>query len=333
MRYRINYFQIFNCHARPNSCLVGLFLLLLGGSNPIAYGDGAGCDAVSTVSEIADGVFVRAANHHVPFEGTNMASIGFIAGDSCVAVIDSGGSLAEGEALKCAVQAATSLPLCYLILTHHHFDHVMGSKAFVGSTPSVEIIAHENFAAALTQSGEYYRTQLADAPDRPLPEDHIVLPDRVVTTGETLSVDLGGRELLVRALPAAHTNNDLSILDAKTATLWLSDLLFVEHVPALDSSLGSINGWLSELELLSDIDAAVAVPGHGPVSVVWPAGMDAMQNYLSIVRDEVRSILAENGSLKDAQDAVGLTEIDKWQMFDYHHRRTVGRAFTELEWE
>jgi len=314
-----------------NRCLVAF--ILLPGLTQLARGEGAACDAATAVSEIADGVFVRPANHHVPFEGTNMASVGFIVGDRCVAVIDSGGSLAEGEALKCAVRSATSQPVCYLILTHHHFDHVMGSKAFAGTTPPVEIIAHENFASALTQSGEYYRTQLADAADRPLPQDHIVLPDRVVATGETRSVDLGGRELLIRALPAAHTNNDLSILDAKTATLWLSDLLFVEHVPALDSSLGSINGWLAELETLGDMAASIAVPGHGPVSVEWPAGKDAMQRYLSTVRNEIRSILAENRSLKDAQDEVGLTEIDKWQMFDYHHRRTVGRAFTELEWE
>jgi len=308
-------------------------ILLFGASLEMSYADGHSCDVTSSVEEIADGVFVRAGTHHAPFEGENVANIGFIIGQSCVAVIDSGGSLSEGHALKCAAKAATELPVCYLILTHHHFDHVMGSKAFVESEAPVDIVAHENFKPALQQSAQYYRTELAENPDQPLPEDHIVFPNTVVATGEAVMLDLGGRTLEVRALPVAHTNNDLSILDTATDTLWSSDLLFVEHVPALDNGLGSINGWLAEIEKLQAQSAKLAVPGHGPVSVKWPAGADPMHRYLSTVRDEVRAVLAENGTLQRAQDEVGLTESDQWQMFDYHHKRTVIRSFTELEWE
>lgn len=295
------------------------------------------CVEPAVVEEVADGVFVRPGVHGVPFEGEDFANVGFIVGDKCVAVIDSGTSVLEGDALNCAIREVTSLPICYLILSHHHFDHVMGNLAFrdLRQSDQAEIIAHEKLEPSFAQSAEYYRTELAESPEQPLPQDHVVFPDLAVKTDETLSLDLGGRELLVYAHPAAHTDNDLSIIDSKTSTLWLSDLLFVEHVPTLDSSLGSLNGWLDELDKLMAMDAAIAIaiPGHGPASVEWPAGAQDMYRYLSTVRDETREVIASNGSINRAQEEVGLAEADKWEMFDFHHRRTVIRAFTELEWE
>lgn len=295
----------------------------------------SGCEKSAHVEEVAAGVFVRPGVHSVPFEGEDFANIGYVVGENCVAVIDSGASLREGEELLCSIQSMTPLPVCFLILTHHHFDHVMGTRFFRDSEQAgaAQIIAHERLEPSLIQSAEYYRTELSPDPEQPLPQNHVVLPDRVVEVEQTISLDLGGRALQVYAHPTAHTDNDLSIVDSKTSTLWLSDLLFVEHVPTLDSSLGSLNGWLSEMERLMALESTIAVPGHGPASVEWPAGGADMLRYLTTIRDETRGIIADNGSIKRAQREVGLSEAQKWQMFDFHHRRTVIRAFTELEWE
>ena len=60
-------------------------------------------------------------------------------------------------------------------------------------------------------------------------------PTSLVST--RLDLDLGGRHLMLRALGPAHTDNDLTIMDDKTRTLWLSDLLFVDRLPVVDGSL------------------------------------------------------------------------------------------------
>ena len=87
--------------------------------------------------------------------------------------------------------------------------------------------------------GEFYRNRLADILGIEAAGDY-AKPDMLVTGTQTL--DLGGRTLTLQTYPTAHTDNDMTILDEATATLWTGDLLFVGRIPALD---GSIIGWLS----------------------------------------------------------------------------------------
>jgi len=285
------------------------------------------CEPATPVFELAEGVFVRTGKTAVVFEDTEVANVGFIVGERCVAVIDSGGSVEEGAALSCAIERkAPSIPVCYVINSHVHPDHVFGNLAFKAS--GVEFIGHKNLPRAMSILGGVFLERAQAQAGRALGADYLVVPERTVE--DELRLDLGGRVLLLKAHPSAHTDHDLSIFDDKTATLWLADLLFMDHVPVLDASIG---GWIAVLTELRGQEVRHVVPGHGPLDGSWPCALDDLVRYLSVVRDETRAAVARGDSLRSAQESVGRSESARWQLFDEYHQRNVARAFSELEWE
>src|SRR5665647_3671635 len=111
--------------------------------------------------------------------------------------------------------------------------------------------------------------------------------------------------------------------------MFLGDLLFSKHVPALD---GSIRGWLGLIaKLEARRDVKLAVPGHGPASMPWPSALGAEQRYLSKVADDVRMMIKQGKTLAEAADTAGLSEKDAWVLFKEYNARNVSAAFAELE--
>lgn len=281
----------------------------------------------SAMQEVALGIHVR---HGVDEEATvanqdGIANIGFIVGERSVAVIDPGGSLADGQALRAQIRATTPLPISHLVITHLHPDHAFGAVAFEDDHP--RIVAHARMLPMLVSRGEFYRNRLADVLGLEAAGDY-AKPDLLVH--DTLTIDLGARPLELRAYKTAHTDNDLTAFDVDTGTLWTGDLLFVDRVPALD---GSLAGWLAALRTLRTVKASRAVPGHGPVAVDWPAALDAEERYLTLIATQVRAIIARGGSIEQAVATVGLAERGQWALFDDYNGRNVTAAFKELEWE
>ncbi len=283
--------------------------------------------AAFEMTEVAPGIHVRQGLHEEATAANQdgIANIGFIVGDRSVAVIDPGGSRADGEALRTRVHAMTDRPVSHVIMTHLHPDHVFGAVAFAPDRPV--FVAHARMERMLVSRGEFYRNRLADVLGIEEAGDY-AKPDLLVQG--TTSIDLGLRRLSLQAHPTAHTDNDLSILDETTHILWAGDLLFVDRVPALD---GSILGWLAVIGSLRENPARHAVPGHGPAVVDWPGAAAAQERYLELLVREIRAIIARGGTIEEAVATVGLAERSRWLLFDDYNGRNVTAAFKELEWE
>jgi quinoprotein relay system zinc metallohydrolase 2 len=285
------------------------------------------------LTEVASGNFVHLGKH-VPFDDPDtddIANIGFIIGDDCVAVIDSGGSVAVGEALKAAIRERTRLPVCYVINTHAHFDHVFGNIVFrnenAGKQPAY--VGHENLALALGGDNAYVLEHFGKFLGANPTNDDIV-PPTVLVKG-SMEIDLGGRKLMLTAWPAAHTEADLTVFDASTGTFWSGDLLFRERTPSFD---GSIKGWLAVIaELEGEKGVSHVVPGHGPVGDDIVAALADEKRYLQTIVDEVRRDIGAGKPIDESVEQVGLGEKGKWQLWEQQHHRNVSRAYTELEWE
>jgi len=280
------------------------------------------------VKEVTPGIYVHFGKHLFPDSRNHgeIANLGFIVGQKCVAVIDSGGNPEQGAALKQAVSDTTKTPICYVINTHVHPDHINGNSAFKG--PGVKFVGHHKLARAMAARGAYYLDKAADQLGVKMSAADLIPPD--IEVKDSMKLDLGGRTLVLTAHTAAHTDNDLSVLDRDSNTLWLSDLLFTEHVPTLD---GSLKGWLAEIDKLEKQSFRYVIPGHGDVVSDWPQSMQPEKHYLTLLQTEIRAAIKKGQHLEDAVKTIGYSEKNNWALFDDYHRKNVTTAFAELEWE
>jgi quinoprotein relay system zinc metallohydrolase 2 len=264
----------------------------------------------------------------------DISNAGLIVGDKCAAVIDTGGSPIVGRAQRLAVIKLTNKPICYVINTHVHPDHVMGNVAYAiedGASKKPEFVGNTKLVAALASRGSLYLNSMTRELGTDSADAQIIAPTLKVDA-ETV-IDLGNRKLRLKAWPTAHTDHDLTVFDESSQTLWTGDLLFISHTPVVD---GSVKGWLAVLKDLQKWPVNKVVPGHGRASEPWPQMTRAQAVYLLNIETTVRAAISKGRSLPQTISEEGNISPEmraQWQLLESFHRRNITAVYAELEWE
>lgn len=162
------------------------------------------------------------------------------------------------------IKSVSTLPIKYLINSHHHADHAGGDANFINLT---EIIAHRNVRENMI------RNKQAGAP-------RIVFADQ-------MSVFLGGVEARAIHFGRGHTNGDSVIYFPDLRVVHTGDLV-IDGMPFIDyANGGTALEWPRTLEKILALDFDTVIPGHGKLL----ARKDVQDNIVAL--DKMNAKMAE----------------------------------------
>lgn len=190
---------------------------------------------------------------------TMMSNAALIVGDDCALVFDSLTCALHARQFREACRQVTDKPIRYLVISHRHGDHTLGSGEF----PEAVMVAHR-------ADEPFYAKEAALGTDRwegrlfpwvDFTGSRVRYPDVFIDSDTTF--ELGGRQVVVRITKNLHTEVDLYAVVPDANVVCCGDLLF-SQVCANGRPQG-IFDWVRTEKSWIEMDADAYIPGHGPV--------------------------------------------------------------------
>lgn len=283
--------------------------------------------------QLAPGVYAfypRDANALNARGGAAATSAGLIVGSRGALLVETMLNKRLFDQLQAQIREVTTTPILYAVNTSFHGDHSYGNMYL---TKTTRIIQHEN-----TQT--YIDEHLADdkafmirnfGTGRGIEGIEAREADVLVETGESITIDLGGKRVRIMDFGYAQTGGDLFVWEPESKVLWTGNPVIAKQ-PALPWLLG---GHLVEtLETLKRVyeflpaDARI-IPGHGV-----EMGREDMRwqiDYLSAVKAQVQAAIDEGLTLEQTVAKVTLPEFAGYVLFGWvHPSLNVPAAYKDL---
>ena len=286
----------------------------------------AGSDYHLAPLAIAQGVyaFVGEQADFDPSNGGNIVNTGFIVGAEGVIVIDTGPSRRYGEQMRAAIARITPKPIALVINTHHHPDHFLGNQAF----DDTRIGALAGTRKGIAAEGDAFAENLFRLTGDWMSGTELRVPDQILEAGP---LKAGGRSLILLALEG-HTDADLAVFDADSATLFTGDLVFNLRAPTTPHA--HLAHWKDTLRALDTFMTTqrvrVLVPGHGPIArnatpIAWT------RDWLTWLDTHLREAAADGLDMNETLARPLPEAYRNIPVSGAEYRRSVGHLFPAAE--
>lgn len=208
---------------------------------------------------------------------------GFVHTENFIVHIDAGMTISDGEyLLKSSMEKFGRKPKeVWLILTHHHSDHIFGMEVF--KKDGAKVIAHkwvrrflnhwtlpffrrmkDTYKPFIVKMIAKWMSQSREEVGEVLGDVKLSLPDEVFEGDFSLNVD--GEDSLELIYTPGHVPSEISIYHPVSQTLFAGDTIY-EGMP-LTTKFGGPKEWrqwIESLERLQRLDIKNIVPGHGEI--------------------------------------------------------------------
>lgn len=214
-----------------------------------------------------------------------------------------------------------------ILLTHSHWDHILGPERF----PGVTVIAQDNFSPEGSAGESAIRQSISRAwTDAGLPKArrfNIPVPDLVFNESMTLTV--GAEQIRLIAAPG-HSRDQCIGYHSASQTLWAADMLSDLEIPYVSYNLAA---YRRTLDLLAGLEIAQLIPGHGTPtgdSGIIQERLRADRNYLAWLDETIQRAIQEGCDLSETQARTAAFDIRRPDLNTEPHRLNVETVFAEL---
>jgi cyclase len=204
-------------------------------------------------------------------------------------------------------------PIQSLVNTHANGDHCFGNELVPDrATIYATVAAAEEMKGvpparllAMKSSEDPEINEFANYAFGPFELGDITgrAPDSTFESELTLEVD--GREVVIRDLGPAHTESDSIVYVPSARTVFSGDLVFVDGTPI--AWQGPISNWTTACDAIIALDVDTVVPGHGPITD--KQGVLDVKRYMQFVFDESKQRYEAGMDAADAAFDIDLGEF------------------------
>jgi glyoxylase-like metal-dependent hydrolase (beta-lactamase superfamily II) len=231
----------------------------------------------------------------------------------------------ETKAIKQFLEDRLGTTVRYVVNTHYHADHTLGTYLF----PKAQKVCHSHCRELLDTVGREGLEQMkSQSPD--FENVEIVLPELIFDRGH-LNIHLGGKT--VRLLPfPGHSPDLVSALVVNDRILFASDTIM--PVPTIFD--GSHKTLVSTIEHMLEMNLETVVQGHGEV-ILRGEVKDLLNNdlaYLDSIKGAVTDILSRGESMASLEnvtiESCGKSRIPLNGFVTDLHQANLRRLYQEL---
>ena len=214
------------------------------------------------------------------------------------------------------------------INTNSQPHRFMGNEVF--RKAGARIVAGQEAAMRMSQDGGMFVAGVEQMFQRPVGSVKLPgPPDRLIPTGGSERIDLGGVSIDIRDYGRAHTRGSLIVAVEPDRTVFAGDILYSGRLPAVLPDSGLV-GWIAAFDRLRTLDARVFVPGHGQTRALAAVEHSAVACLTARRRQRTKQL--QDGA--DLGAATASFDASAWRglaNFEELAGRNASNAFVELE--
>lgn len=195
------------------------------------------------------------------FNGGAISNTGFIIGEDEILIIDAGPSYIYAEEVIEIIKGISSLPIKYLVVTHHHPDHSFGISKY--SELDLEIIISASEIIRYEKYGKRLLNQMKNLIGEQWFKNTKIIKFEYNDYEFPQEIDLGNHKIIVNFFKNGHSEGDLVVEIVNKKIVFAGDIVFSERVPTIPHA--NIDNWSIYIDELIDSDWMVLIPGHGPL--------------------------------------------------------------------